>query len=275
MTPPSAALPAGAGPGTSRKRLSDDVRDILTRATCDGTALRLPPDRLDRKLYVAVNDAIEAMGGKWNRKAAAHLFDSDVAPKLAALLNDGVVPEKNPDAFFETPPEVVAMVRDAAIVDDYPDDLRILEPSAGRGAISRALRDAMPAGAMLDTAEVNPERAAILRRDGFTVHEGDFLSYSAEPYDVIAMNPPFAVTGDATAWITHVRHAITLLAPGGRLVAIVPRGIEFRQDKKHAALRALLAGATWEPIPDGAFTESGTGVNTSLLVYDAPADGAA
>lgn len=257
----------------TNKRLSPEVRDVLSRATCAGNALTLPSGQLDRTLYVAVADAIEAMGGKWNRKAGAHLFDGEVAPKLAALLDDGVVPHKNPDAFFETPPEVVRLVVDAAVLNDIPSEgLRVLEPSAGKGAIARALRSAMPSDAVLDTVELNPERAAGLRAEWFKVHEGDFLAYTAEPYDLIAMNPPFAVAGDAAAWITHVRHALTLLRPGGRLIAIVPNGIVHRSDKKHEAIRALFDAAVVEPLAPGAFKSSGTGVSACLLVYDHPAD---
>lgn len=253
------------------KHLSESVRDVLSRAACDGTLLRLPGDRLDRGLYVAVNDAIEAMGGKWNRKAGAHLFDADVAPKIAALLNDGIVPEKNPDAFFETPPAIAQLVADAAALDDIPSDgMRVLEPSAGKGAIARALRDALPGDAILDTVELSAERATILRAAGFSVHEGDFLAYTAEPYDLIAMNPPFAITGDATAWITHVRHALTLLRPGGRLIAIVPSGMVHRIDKRHQSFRDLMRDATVDLLPPDAFKSSGTGVSTCLLVYDQP-----
>jgi predicted RNA methylase len=255
------------------KTLSPEVRSVLARATCTDNVLRLPSGQLDRKLYVAVADAIEALGGKWNKKAGAHLFDGEVAPKLAALLDDGIVPVKNPDAFFETPPEVVRQVVAAAVLDDIPSQgLRVLEPSAGKGAIALGLSAALSSDATLDTVELNPERAAILRNRGFWVHEGDFLAYSAEPYDLIAMNPPFAITGDATAWITHVRHALTLLRPGGRLVAIVPAGIVHRADKKHQAIRALFDAATVEPLHPNAFKSSGTGVNACLLTYDHPTD---
>jgi hypothetical protein len=72
------------------------------------------------------------------------------------------------------------------------------------------------------------------------------------------MNPPFENGAD----IKHITHAISFLKPGGRLVAICANGP--RQNEK---LRPL--ADTWEPLPDGTFKESGTGVNTVLLTIDA------
>ena len=50
------------------KKLSDDVLSILSTAQIDGFTVRLICGQLDRKLYLDVNAALEAIGGKWNRK---------------------------------------------------------------------------------------------------------------------------------------------------------------------------------------------------------------
>ena len=43
----------------------------------DGKIAGVIVQQLDRNDYVKVNKALEALGGKWNRKAKAHLFDED------------------------------------------------------------------------------------------------------------------------------------------------------------------------------------------------------
>jgi predicted RNA methylase len=85
---------------------------------------------------------------------------------------------------------------------------RILEPSAGKGALVRALRAELP-NARIDAVELDPARAALLRElaadasiaNGdrlapawFDVWEGDYLSRPAPSrrYDLGVSNPPFS-----------------------------------------------------------------------------------
>jgi hypothetical protein len=105
-----------------------------------------------------------------------------------------------------------------------------------------------------------------LRGHGLDVTGGDFLQV-AKAYrgtvDRVVMNPPFAKQKD----IDHATVAFDCLAPGGKLVAILSAGVEFRQDKKAKAFRGLVDSArgTIERIADGAFKESGTMVRTVLV----------
>ena len=41
---------------------------------------------LDRKLYVEVNAALEALGGKWDRKSKAHVFGEGPADALDQVI---------------------------------------------------------------------------------------------------------------------------------------------------------------------------------------------
>lgn len=98
----------------------------------------------------------------------------------------------------------------------------------------------------------------------------------ASGYDRIVMNPPFGDGAD----IDHVRHAYTLLRPGGRIVAIVGEGAFIRSDKKATAFREWLekVGATEEPLPPGTFNDpkllAQTGANARLVVIDKPENAA-
>ena len=89
--------------------------------------------QLDRKLYTEVNAALEALGGTWNRKARAHVFEQDPADALDRVLVDGGFHDvkRDLDQFF-TPPELAKRVVEMA-------DVRgkwVLEPSAGAGALA-------------------------------------------------------------------------------------------------------------------------------------------
>lgn len=96
-------------------------------------------------------------------------------------------------------------------------------------------------------------------------------------YDRIIMNPPFGDRRDAE----HVRHAYSLLKPGGRLVAIMGEGVFFGKDKKADEFREWLdtLGGTSEKLPDGSFMDPSlpvtTGVNARMVVIDKPDAGVA
>jgi hypothetical protein len=69
----------------------------------------------------------------------------------------------------------------------------------------------------------------------------------------------------------HVRHAFSLLKPGGRLVSVVSEGPFFRVDNKSVAFRDWLeeVGGDVERLPDDAFSTAEafrvTGVRTRLV----------
>lgn len=67
--------------------LTAAVRDVLEQSWRIGTRVFLP-DNLDRKLYERVNAALESVGGKWNKKAKAHLFSADPSQFLGITIED-------------------------------------------------------------------------------------------------------------------------------------------------------------------------------------------
>ncbi len=250
--------------------LAPEVRAVLERSQFADGVLRLPA-QMDRPLYESVNKALASLGGKWNRKQRGHLFSGAAAGKLSAMLHTGVVPPKNPDAFFPTPSMVVDRMLDLARMADLPKRRQplMLEPSAGDGAIAKAVQRDY-GRYEIHCVESNTERAMELTAAGFPyVWNEDFLTWEpgANRYDRIIMNPPFRVDGDATAWMTHVARALTLLDPFGILVCVVPSGFMYRVDKKHAAFReGLASGAHYDALDAKAFAKSGTTVNAGLLV---------
>ena len=169
---------------------------------------------------------------------------------------------------FPTPPDLAARMVDLA---GLAIGMRVLEPSAGTGRLLEALPDIVPFGQVRQTAlqvvavEVNPALAARLACTGLagTVRCADFLQCSAAAedlglFDVVLMNPPFAQGAD----IEHINHALTMLRPGGSLVALCANG-----PRQNASLRPMVEarGGEWEDLPADTFKEEGTGVRVALI----------
>jgi predicted RNA methylase len=244
------------------------VLEVLDRAETDGPRLVLT-GTLDRKLYIDTAKVIEAAGGKWSRKERAHLFDGNAADTIEAVILTGeVVSKKQQFGYFPTPASVVEQLLDLA---DIKPGMRVLEPSAGRGAIALAAADV---GALVDCVEIQDDHAEALRDAhhlDVTVLVADFLTTRPQPvYDRVVMNPPFARQDD----IRHVTHAHRALRPGGLLVAVMSNGVTFRDTPQTRDFRKLLDAedGVVRPLPEGAFKESGTGVNTVIAVIPKAAD---
>lgn len=255
-----------------------DVAAVLTRATTEGNIVRLPEGQLERGLYVAVDKVLKALGGKWNKGAGGHVFASGIGEQLATALADGHVVDvkKTLEQFFTPAGLADRMVTLARI---KPGDL-VLEPSAGNGALLRAIR---AAGAACRAYEIDPALRDGLRAEFFPwlsgsmpaellrqadAVGGDFMLVDAEPeFDAVVMNPPFSRNQD----VRHVRRAFDWLRPGGRLVAIMSEHAAFSQDRESFEFMSWVddMGASFEPLPDATFRESGTMVSTRLLVAEA------
>ncbi|MFJ4932368.1 methyltransferase [Streptomyces pseudovenezuelae] len=242
-------------------KVPTSVLEVLDRAETDGPRLVLV-GTLDRKLYLDTAKVLEAAGGKWNKKARAHLFDGDAADAIESVILTGeVVSKKQQFGYFPTPAPVVQQLIDLA---ELKPGMTVLEPSAGRGAIASAVA---AAGAVVDCIEIQEDHASVIFDGDYAniVLLRDFLT--TEPgsgYDRVVMNPPFARQDD----IRHVLHAHRFLKPGGLLVAVMSNGVTFRDTPLTREFRALLAaeGGELHPLPEGAFKESGTGVNTVIAV---------
>jgi predicted RNA methylase len=250
------------------QRLSNEVLAILSTVHIENNVVfltcgMLSADKAGRKLYLDVNAALEALGGKWNRKAKGHVFGEDPTDKIENAILTGEVTPPSKNGYFPTPKEIVDQLIDLA---DVTDGDVVLEPSAGRGNISSEL---VRRGAIVHACELLPDnRAALLSPCYPKIHlydEPDFMKLqTGDRFDSVVMNPPFEKQQD----IDHVLHAYKMLKPNGRLVSVMAAGITFRQDKKATGLRELIdrVGGEIIPLPEGAFKESGTMVNTVIVV---------
>jgi predicted RNA methylase len=240
-------------------KLDEEVLTVFDGLAVNGCEVRIT-EQLERSLYLSVNKALEALGGKWNRKAKAHLFPTDAAKLIeGAQLTGQVTVAKDEYDFFETPPDVVKMLIELACIDS--SKLAILEPSAGRGAIANAIRVNHPKA--VEVCELMPENRTYLIKQGYEVLADDFLKLQGVEFDRIVMNPPFSKQQD----VDHVLHAYGLLTNGGILVAVMSNGVTFRTNAKTKLFRDLVDAVRGEivPLPEGSFKSSGTGVNTVIV----------
>jgi len=175
--------------------------------------------------------------------------------------------------FYRTPPAAVNLLL-RQVGDLLTPGCKVLEPSAGDGAIVRAL---VQKGASVDAIEVDAGRAAAMVREfgnkvslpKVTVQCSNFLTQHPRPvYDYVVMNPPFS----GTHWMEHVMHAFQFLKPHGQLLAILPATAEISESAKHVAFREWAEqhcgwrrGHLFVEMPAESFLESGTRVSTVIL----------
>ena len=248
--------------------IEKDVCVVLSTLKIDGNNVRITK-QLDRKLYIAVNKVLERIGGKWNCKAKAHVFDSDPTERVNNVIECGVLDPKVKTGYFPTPSKIIDKM---IVLANLKTMQSILEPSAGQGDIvEKILRYVNDGdyGYDITICETLSENVRILEENGWRV-EGEFFSYANYcnendiTFDRILMNPPFYAQSD----IEHVTTAFNLLVPNGILVAIMSAGVTFRENKKTVEFREKIMEpyqTYLERLPSGAFKESGTMVNTIIL----------
>ena len=254
---PETPLPT-VKPASGHVEADTDALCTIEEGHAEGHLFFLPDRHLAREEYVAANKVLKALGGKWNRKQKAHVFDRDIEAEMQAVIESGSVYDKKKDLqIFETPPEVAQQMIGLAEIDIEHtsingDVYRILEPSAGTGNLLRA----MPYGPQRVAVEIDHENAEKLK--GLAeVYEMDFLQCNGNlgHFDRVIMNPPFKNGMD----IKHIEHAEAHLKPGGRLVALCANG-----PRQQAAFQDR--ADYWEELPAGSFKAEGTNVSVALMV---------
>lgn len=250
------------------KILSQGARDALANLDIKATngayhvTIR---NKLDRKIYTEVNTALEEIGGKWNRSAKAHVFGVYPSIAIDAMLDSGAYVSKKQDfGFFETPVPLAQQLVQAA---DIRPGMRVLEPSAGRGNLVRAIFEAQPT-AHIWAVEQNVEIYAELYNKLSTLCDANIITACADylawqgllDFDRVVMNPPFAKLAD----VHHVMRAFSMLKPSGKLAAIMSASWTFNRAAE--TFRQFVdEHGKWEKLPDASFAEAGTGVSTTMV----------
>lgn len=230
---------------------------------------QIPPD-----VFPKVKRAIEGIGGKWKTSEQAYVFKSCPESLLDRIRGGEAIDleraYRKKTNFFWTPKTVLDVIEEYIFI---PRDARFLEPSAGRGAIASYFRDLYTNYEwQLDCCELDPENRDELQEQGFRLVGEDFLSMPKPErgYHVIVGNPPFSKGQD----VAHFRKMYQMLAPGGRMAVIMSNGWRTSSDPEQKAFREELDYFFHEVVdlPKKAFKESGTSIDTCLVVLDKPLD---
>lgn len=256
------------------KPITDTIRTALETITIQGNVAVLA-FQLSAGEYPKVNKIIEALGGRWNRKAGGHVFaDKDPEEQIANYLITGKLDKPEKFGFFPTPTALAQeLVRSAGV----EPGMTVLEPEAGVGNIALVCADIVGKH-HVRCFELQAANCRKLRDLGFEVIESDFLKVDppVDPddlVDAVVMNPPFEKQAD----IDHVEHALKFLAPGGRFATIMSQSVMFRTNAKTTRFRAFLdkVGATIKVNDPAAFRESGTLARTVSITFRKPVEAVA
>jgi phospholipid N-methyltransferase len=244
-------------------------QDVLKACTVSGMVVMLPPVQLERKLYQDVAKHLQLIGGTWNRKEQGFIFNEDPTSLLTQISNGTKRDIKKEYQFFGTPYSLADEMVNHLEIEEY--DL-ILEPSAGQGSLIKAIQRQYPAQ-LVHYCELMPLNRTFLERLTNVQYITDnFLKLSRSKvtmgvFDKIIANPPFSKNQD----IDHIRQMWDCLKPGGRIVTISSTHWKYSQNKKEMAFREWLGETgTIYTIEAGTFQESGTNIQTCLLIIDKP-----
>lgn len=210
----------------------------------------------------------EDVGGKeYDRSVVATSSDYDRAKGLYFARGKRTSKNKSAEGvdYFATPEPIgYKMVQWAGLKDGD----KVLEPSAGHGAISRFFSPNTdntiiePSGKLAPQAQMNTDNAKLIN--------GYFEDHHiTNKYDAVVMNPPFG-TGGKTA-IEHLAKAYKHLRDGGRVIALIPRGpmADKRFNKWYESDDAKGARMVGEVLlPNVTFERAGTKVATRIVVLD-------
>lgn len=244
------------------KELSNAVKEALEKCYLEDGVVKIPNGvTLDRDEYLELSKVMKKNGGKWSRKHQG--FEFVGSPDMDAIR--GGVDTRKQYQFFATPKEIAEELVSMADMEAWHT---VLEPSAGQGAIVKAIQSMYDMTKNIVCVELNHANAEVLRGlDGVYVIETDFLGLDfIDPFDRIIANPPFSHNQD----IKHLRKMYDCLKRDGRMVCVTSRHWCDSSDKECVEFREWLNEKTHYvvPVPAGAFSESGTNVETCIVVID-------
>lgn len=171
-------------------------------------------DSAGKLAFKASCAVLEALGGVAT-SPGTYQFDYDIRTLLKTVLSTGEIPDQYSHQYYPTPSHLAQLANQLAGIQPHHT---ILEPSAGQGHLALYL----PKTLQTTLVEISPTHCEILRSKGFpSVIEEDFLAWKpSQRFDRIVMNPPFT----KGQWVRHLEHAASLLASGGKIIALLPSG---------------------------------------------------
>lgn len=256
--------------------------NLVALMQVDGNSLKIPQHfRFDKKQYQNVKTVMEKAGGTYSKNA--FLFKENSLDVYLRIINGENYNLKKQFQFFATPPELAARLVELAGIQQGDN---VLEPSAGQGAIIKAIYEAFPRqmegsndypGVTVDYFELMELNRKMIEQNIFATRNWhnrsscmgeDFLQSDSTKwtYKRIVANPPFNKNQD----IDHIRQMYAHLKPGGRIVTIASNHWMYSGNKKEQEFKDWLGEIDAEIIdlPAGTFKESGTMIAACIIIID-------
>ncbi len=249
-------------------KIKDEILTILSNCRVEQDKIFLPNTQLERKIYLKTNEALESIGGKWNRKEKCHIFSENIEEKFEDMILTGEFTDKKRELnYFPTPLNIVKQMIELA---ELKENDSVMEPCAGQGAIvDEIYKVAKKCNVVL--FEIDKNNCDILRKKGYKVSEVDFLTFRCSPeflnVDKVIQNPPFHIKNNPQCDIDFIYYSWKFIKNNGILVSIVSESPFFRENNKSIKFCEWLLKNNAEIIklPDNSFAESGTNVRTRII----------
>jgi hypothetical protein len=243
-----------------------DPFEIIRRCEVSGNRVRLPGIQFNKKVYAQVKKLFGDAGASWEgNKTQAFVFPFSPERIMEELRAGKEINIQQDYQFFETPDAVADWLVELAGGIRSTDT--VLEPSAGRGALVRAIHRSNP-DVTVDCLELMPEnREFLYRLPNVNIVGYDFTQYSSKnKYSKIIANPPFSNSQD----IEHICRMYDRLCTGGVLVSVSGVNWSFAQTQKGSGFRKWMEdrSARVYDVPKGAFRQSGTEIATKVTVIN-------
>lgn len=170
-------------------------------------------------------------------------------------------------------PEAVIMKMVYGIIDIMDtNSIKILEPSAGEGAIAdyifnHCLDEIENRKKDIHCVELNKDKYERLVAKGYTAYHGDFLDdgilVGNNDFDYVVAAPPFRDNID----LKHIMKMYDLLKVNGALVTLTSPFWLVNNEKHQVEFREWLKGKNhfMKMLPDNTFIEKGKTVPTAIL----------
>lgn len=241
------------------------VEEILKHCTLENNIIKLPQVQFNKKSYAEAKKWIEEAGGSWQGgKIQGFTFPFN-AERVFSILHEGKRCNLQQEfQFFATPPEVADWL--VMLAGGVHKDEKILEPSAGTGAIIDAIHRSCN-DVIVDCFELMPENKELLSmKKNIQILGDDFTMYDLGLYDKIIANPPFSKNQD----IKHVKRMYGHLKEGGTVAAIMSCHWKVASEKECVEFRQWLSDVHAKvcDIEEGAFKQSGTVIKTTTVVIN-------
>lgn len=209
-------------------------------------------NKVAREEAIRVLEAIGGVRTPYGKAGVYWTFDYEPGNVLDEIVASGCIPDQKSHQFYPTPAGLAAELVELA--DIGPDDT-VLEPSAGMGGLA----DLLPKD-RTTCVEISKLHCDVLKAKGHAAEYADFLIWALShracyTFDRVVMNPPFS-EGRAK---DHTLAAASLVAPGGKLVAILPAGMKGKD----------LLGAGWTETWGPARSNQFPGVSIDVVLYEA------